>query len=342
MTAELGSRAAAHTADEEATTDGECAAHTANHRHGTSERAGSVHRSAHHSYSLNCSLPVRLLALLLFAFSACLFLDEPTRRLLAAKPCMLLSYHATVVSGYWEMPSFHRSTRKGNHARSAQDYARWLHNSLNVNAPYIVFSGSQSDRQLVSRARGDAYPTLYLPRPLASMRANSILPAAWSITASGYTDARPRDLSLVWLDKLAMLQEAAALNPYDTEWVAWVDAGLSIYRRRAPPSTCPWPQNNATLASWPRTSCIFAQSDRGPDFISASVLMVHRSSVGAVADAFYATLVRCVAERNSTACADDQAIMRLAADEYPALFWAVNDIPKRHKANWGLIFTTLA
>ena len=245
---------------------------------------------------------------------------------------------ATVVSGYWALPSNDRSVGE---VRTDKDYASWLQHSLHIAAPALLFYGGPAEQQILSTARaGWPYPTRLVRRPLTEFHSAMLVPEeGWNATAEGYPP-RPRALSLVWLEKLALLALAAAADPFGTEWFAWVDAALNLYRRRAPPCS-PWPGNVTALAVLPRTACIYAHSDRGPDYIAASVLMVHRGAAEKVAAAFYASLAQCAATRNSTECGDDQAVMRLASEAYPDLFWAANGMPERRKANWGLVFTSL-
>ena len=247
--------------------------------------------------------------------------------------------------------------------RTAKNYGNWLRHSLRIGAPAVLFYGGGAARSGVCETRCDApptrppppgaerkalsasrtgwpYPTRLARRPLSDFHAAPLVPVGgWNSTASGYS-LRPRALSLVWLEKLAMLSAVAEADPFGTEWFVWVDATLNIYRRRAPPCS-PWPGNATALARLPRTACVYAHSDRSPDYIAASVLMVHRVAVTGVAAAFYASLAECGAIRNSTECGDDQAVLRLAAAAHQGLFWAANEVPERHKANWAFLFTSL-
>ena len=50
-----------------------------------------------------------------------------------------------------------------------------------------------------------------------------------------------------------MIQEAIRLNPFNSEWFAWNDAGNAAFRAATPPLNplIPWPHPNA-LAALPK------------------------------------------------------------------------------------------
>lgn len=43
------------------------------------------------------------------------------------------------------------------------------------------------------------------------------------------------ELNLIWNEKLYMIQKACALNPFQSEWFVWIDAGVCTYRDSYPP-----------------------------------------------------------------------------------------------------------
>jgi hypothetical protein len=44
------------------------------------------------------------------------------------------------------------------------------------------------------------------------------------------------ELNLIWNEKIFMIQKAYEINPFNTEWFKWIDAGLCIYRDIRPPN----------------------------------------------------------------------------------------------------------
>jgi hypothetical protein len=44
------------------------------------------------------------------------------------------------------------------------------------------------------------------------------------------------ELNLIWNEKLFMIQKAYEINPFNSEWFQWIDAGICIYRYECPPT----------------------------------------------------------------------------------------------------------
>jgi hypothetical protein len=63
------------------------------------------------------------------------------------------------------------------------------------------------------------------------------------------------ELGLVWNEKIFMIKDATTLNPFQSDYFAWVDAGLCVYREHAPP---PYPFQTLSFLDHDRfnyTSC---------------------------------------------------------------------------------------
>ena len=43
------------------------------------------------------------------------------------------------------------------------------------------------------------------------------------------------ELNLIWNEKIFMIQKAYEINPFNSEWFKWIDAGICIYRDSKPP-----------------------------------------------------------------------------------------------------------
>ena len=66
------------------------------------------------------------------------------------------------------------------------------------------------------------------------------------------------ELNIIWNEKVFLLEKASILNPFNSEFFAWVDAGICTYRDSAPP-TRPFPDLNK-LALLPKDKFIFTSS----------------------------------------------------------------------------------
>jgi hypothetical protein len=66
------------------------------------------------------------------------------------------------------------------------------------------------------------------------------------------------ELSLIWLNKVFLIQKATQINPFNTELFAWIDAGICIYRNHHPPLR---PFDFDKIAKLPRNKFIFCSTE---------------------------------------------------------------------------------
>jgi hypothetical protein len=67
------------------------------------------------------------------------------------------------------------------------------------------------------------------------------------------------ELNLIWNEKIFMIKKAYELNPFQSEWFKWIDAGICIYREVRPPQT-PFP-NEHILKQLPKDMFIYSSSN---------------------------------------------------------------------------------
>ena len=67
------------------------------------------------------------------------------------------------------------------------------------------------------------------------------------------------ELNLIWNEKIFFVQKAASINPFDSSYFMWVDAGICTYRNNPPPKT-PFP-NLDKLNTLPKDLFIFSASN---------------------------------------------------------------------------------
>lgn len=133
----------------------------------------------------------------------------------------------TVVTGFWSISS----------KFDDESYKKWFGNTLRINCPYVVF-GRPEILELVKEIRWD------LPTFCIEMDVNEFY--CWKFR--DFLATHPRhvpsvELNMIWNEKVFLVQQAAALNPFNTDWFAWADAGLAPYRESAPPEM-EWPDTN--------------------------------------------------------------------------------------------------
>jgi hypothetical protein len=117
----------------------------------------------------------------------------------------------TVVSGYWEVKSKHL----------VSSYEAWFRNTLRVQCPYVFFHDSSEVKKTVTDIRSrsnNQYPTHFIQRNLTAAALKFNYGEKWTHPKH----VRTADLAVVWLDKVHMMAEVAALNPFHSEWFAWI------------------------------------------------------------------------------------------------------------------------
>lgn len=146
----------------------------------------------------------------------------------------------TVVSGFWPVKSKHAS------------YLKWFEHTLKINCPYVFFS-TKEGIEIIKRFRG-SLPTHYIEYSIEEFETFQYKDKM--ITHP--IDCPSVELNLIWNEKVFLLQKAKRLNPFQSDWFQWMDAGICIYRDEAPPSRV-YP-DPIKLVSLPKNKCIYSSS----------------------------------------------------------------------------------
>ena len=118
------------------------------------------------------------------------------------------SNSVTMVSGYWKIPSKHEFS----------EYNRWMSRSLRIQCPLVFFYGDEQTRIAVEAIRnGTQYQTILIHRDLNEMKNRFSYGSDWIHP----THMSNPLLAVIWLDKVFMMAEAAAMNPFHSDWFAW-------------------------------------------------------------------------------------------------------------------------
>lgn len=152
-----------------------------------------------------------------------------------------MSYPLTIVSGYWPVKNKHDLR-----------YLHWFQNTLQINCPYVFF-GDEQTIEFVKQFRG-TLPTYYVKCELEEFYTYKYKDRM----LTNQYDCPSVELNIIWNEKVFLLEKASILNPFNSEFFAWVDAGICTYRDSAPP-TRPFPDLNK-LALLPKDKFIFTSS----------------------------------------------------------------------------------
>jgi len=128
-------------------------------------------------------------------------------------------YPLTCVSGYWIVKNKHNNK-----------YLDWFNKTLKINCPYIFFGDSES-LEIIKKYRQciDA-PTHYIQLNLKDF-------VTWKYLNNFKTHpihSPSKELNCIWNEKIFLIKRAFELNPFNSEYFCWMDAGLCVLRQKEP------------------------------------------------------------------------------------------------------------
>jgi Bacterial protein of unknown function (HtrL_YibB) len=131
-------------------------------------------------------------------------------------------------------------------------YEDWFNNTLSINCPYVFFSNKEGI-EMIKKYRMDL-PTYYIEYPIEEF---------YTYGYKHHMDTDPIhcpsvELNLIWNEKIFMIEKAYKINPFNSEWFHWIDAGICIYRPEKPPDY-PFP-DITKLVSLPKNKFIYSSS----------------------------------------------------------------------------------
>jgi hypothetical protein len=222
-----------------------------------------------------------------------------------------MQYPHTAVSGYWIITNKH-----GN------KFMDWFKTTLAINTPYVFFGTAETIA--IAKQFRQGLPTHYVELNIEDMY-------CYKFRDRMITDPRhcpSTELNIIWNEKLFLLQKAASLNPFQSQFFSWIDAGVCTYRNEQPPPT-PFP-NPTLLASLPTDKIIFTSSNEpyfqvqcvSPTnyyhYISGTTYMLHRSFIDKFAELYKTYLETHMSKANIYT---DQVILTYIFKDRPHLFY---------------------
>ena len=219
----------------------------------------------------------------------------------------------TCVTGYWNVKNKHNDK-----------YNEWFKNTLSINCPYIIFTDINSI-DMIKECR-QHFPTYYINCNIEDfytfkykdkMIVNDIhCPSV--------------ELNLVWNEKIFMIQKAAIINPFNSDWFKWIDAGTCIYRN-VKPSNIIFPDNDK-LCGLPTDKFIYSSSNKYIaglvsntncyHHISGTSYILHKSMINMFTE-LYKTYLDKLLDKNNIWT--DQVILTHIYRDHPKLFFKLCD-----------------
>ena len=141
----------------------------------------------------------------------------------------------TCVTGLWDLED---------------SYDKCLENTLRINSPYVFF-GDKKSIKYAKQLRGD-YPTYYIEYNIEDF--NSYKYIDKTIIDDDY--CKSLEINLIWNEKINMINKAAKINVFSSEFFCWIDADIDTYKYTSPPSNI-FP-NNVKLKNLPKDKFIYS------------------------------------------------------------------------------------
>ena len=172
------------------------------------------------------------------------------------------NFPLTCVSGYWKVDNKH-----GN------SFDKWFENTLKLNCPYVFFSNKETI-ELIKKHRCDL-PTYYI-----EMKIEDFYTYKYKYMMKVDKRHCPSvELNLIWNEKIFLIQKALKLNPFNSDYFMWNDAGVCTLRNKCPPEI--YFPNTDKLYELPKDKFIYSMSlPYREDFILKTRYYLHHHIAG--------------------------------------------------------------
>ncbi len=219
----------------------------------------------------------------------------------------------TIVSCYYDIPNKHSSNM----------FFKWFENTMQINCPYVIFT-TQDLVPIIQRYR-------------KGLSTYFIIYNIYEFYTYRYKDqitTHPKHcpsvlLNLIWNEKINMIHRAATLNVFNSDWFAWIDAGISTFRDKAPPPISI--HNVPILSKLPTNKCIYTSSnpynakevDRTNYYHHISgTFMFHKNAIPDFAYKYYWMLDSAIRYPNIWT---EQVILTHLYKKFPEMFFRIGD-----------------
>lgn len=149
----------------------------------------------------------------------------------------------TCVSAYYEVKNKHNNK-----------YNEWFKNTLSINCPYVFFTNKENF-SFIKSFRKDL-PTYFIEYDIKDFYTYKYIDKI----KTDPIHCPSVELNLIWNEKIFMILKAKEINPFNTEWFKWMDAGICIYRNIKPPESI-FPNINK-INELPKDKFIYSSSNK--------------------------------------------------------------------------------
>jgi len=207
---------------------------------------------------------------------------------------------------------------------SVEKYFEWFKNTLSINCPYVFFT-TKDNIEVIKSFRKDL-PTYFIETKIEDFYTYKYRDRM----ASHASHCPSVELNLIWNEKIFMVQKASKINPFNSEWFHWVDAGICSYRSTPPPTT-QFP-NNEKLKTLPKNKFIYSSSQNYNKelitptnyyhHIAGTSWIMNKEIIDTVCEIYANYMEKLIDKHNIWM---DQVILTHICNDYPDLFFKYCD-----------------
>jgi len=225
----------------------------------------------------------------------------------------------TCVSGFWPIKNKHGTK-----------FLNWFKTSLRVNCPYVFFT-TKPGIEFIKPFRA-GLPTYYIECTIEEF---------YSYRYKANMQVHPKhcpsvELNLIWHEKLFLIERAAQVNPFHSEFFCWIDAGICLYRMKPPPRQ-PFP-NLHKLYRLPKDKFIYSTSSEGFQplsvtsksyyhYIAGTAFILHKTIIHQFVELYKDYLTKIFKETSlfKDNLWTDQVLWTHIFKKYPHKFYKIGD-----------------
>ena len=203
-------------------------------------------------------------------------------------------------------------------------YLKWFENTLSIDCPYVFFTNSKYI-DIIKKYRKHL-PTYYIDCEIEDFFTYKY--RNQMITHQIHCPSV--ELNLIWNEKIFMIKKAYEINPFNSEWFQWIDAGICSYRDNLPPNIT-FPNINK-LNLFPKDKFIYSSSNEYINnlvtktnyyhHISGTSYLIHKSLINRFVDIYQLYLDKLVDKDNIWT---DQLLLTHIHKDNPDLFFKLCD-----------------
>jgi hypothetical protein len=221
----------------------------------------------------------------------------------------------TMVTGFWYVKNKHDDK-----------FDTWFSKTININCPYVIF-GNEESINIIKKYRKDL-PTHYINCEIIDFYTYQYIDKIQTHPLH----CPSKELNMIWNEKMFLINKAKILNIFNSDYFAWIDAGICTFRDENPP-LIQFPDINKLLIL-PKNKFIFTSSENPtfyPEFvnndyyhhISAGIFIMHKSFINIFVGIYTNFIDELLPKRNWIYT--EQVILTHMYLKHPNLFYKLTD-----------------